>query len=1057
MAQPWPNSDERSTSRNDRAATIDGVRRLTLSRTVTAGVALAAAAGCAGSQAGVRVGAPERGLRAKDLRAPDDVTVKGARILPESVSDGRGWGPGPGGATLAIVAGLRVITWPDGAIAAAGDRLPAAPSTVVEVPERMGGGYLFAMDARLWRADTWLGRTQPLLTIAGPIGQVQIGLDRMYVRSVTGVLIALDPQHGALRDLGPLPSTPTHGGMAALDAWRAVAIADLRGAMLTLDAGSTWRPLALPIEPTEVKALSDGIEVGGLDEARQPQWWEVRPDGQVGRLGSAPGAGDDATAPPKVDPSARTFGARPLATAIEDGWPLTDGTALVARDGALGRIRLSDGELLETVADAFPMKPSRCHPVSLARPRDPGAFAFVCGEARGRTVVYRYAAGEGRLVEMRRFDDAREVLGFGNGALAARGACAESASGGEAAGDEAWCLMPPGGAWTEMHFRGDDVDRARVVVLHDGRVALVRPPRGEDLSTTRITLTDGEHSTHVPVVMPAMRADVARALRVGLWMDGFEERRDGVLGGWVDAGGSVAGIEIALDGQATVGSYIRAASDVFVAGRWGLGWTASRRGMETVDGGMTWKDLDVPDPIVPARATRERACGPVGCLAAGWMRVGWGEPEKVTPKTPPKATYVPPRAMPGLQLTCESLDGKPPEPKPAARPRAGLAGIPTAKPAPFGRWGSSGVITIQMPGLTELPPLLAHAAPAMGADDSGVSIELTSSVERTLHISSLAEVYAWGPKSGDWDQLGRWDVRWAWPFGGWPDVRSTASAPAPWTSIDAARRGLQVNTGAANGWTLATGDDADHALLIVRRLVAPTSTDVVALETDRPPLEVRRPGGDPFPDVEAAARVGGRWVLATVQPPGELPATVVWLVDGGVAREVARLPRIGADRRSALRLARRTDGHAVGLVVDGQNEGERAGVTLWIASVDLESGAVGDPEPLAPSDLSDRTVGPCKGDDPGWQVDVPYMGPVMVHVGSKWQAGLQSPLARMRLSRERACVERVVGSVSPYGVVVPEALVRSPGAQVGLPRDARAIDLAVFSGHSRYALRCSVR
>ena len=435
MAEPWLNSDERSTSREDRAATIDGVRRLTQSPTVTVAVALVAAAGCAGSQAGVRVGAPEHGLREKDLRAPDDVTVKGPRILPESVSDGSAWGEGPAGGTLAIVAGLRVITWPDGAIAAAGDRLPAKPSTAVEVPERMGGGYLFAMDARVWRADSWLGRTQPLLTIAGPIDKVQIGLDRMYARSVSGALIALDPQHGALRDLGPLPATPTHGGVAALDAWRAVSIAALRGAMLTLDAGSTWRPLALPIEPTEARALSDGIAVGGLDEARQPQWWEVRPDGQVGRLASAPGAGDDAAAPPKGDPSARTFGARPLATAIEDGWPLTDGTALVARDGALGRIQLSNGALVESVPDAFPMKPARCHPVSLAGKRDPGAFGFVCGEARGRTVVYRYAPASGRLVELRRFDNAREVLGFGNGALAARGPCAADAVQGEVAGD----------------------------------------------------------------------------------------------------------------------------------------------------------------------------------------------------------------------------------------------------------------------------------------------------------------------------------------------------------------------------------------------------------------------------------------------------------------------------------------------------------------------------------------------------------------------------------------------------------------------------------------------
>ena len=50
---------------------------------------------------------------------------------------------------------------------------------------------------------------------------------------------------------------------------------------------------------------------------------------------------------------------------------------------------------------------------------------------------------------------------------------------------------------------------------------------------------------------------------------------------------------------------------------------------------MTWTELELPEPIAPARAVRERACGPVGCLAAGWMRVGWGEPEKVTPKEPP--------------------------------------------------------------------------------------------------------------------------------------------------------------------------------------------------------------------------------------------------------------------------------------------------------------------------------------------------------------------------------------------------------------------------------------
>ncbi|HEX3343752.1 MAG TPA: hypothetical protein VHS09_04225, partial [Polyangiaceae bacterium] len=814
------------------------MRRARLLRTAAGAVALAAAAGCAGSPAGLRAVSPERGLREAGLRAPDDVTVHGARVLPETVGEKETWGEGPGGGTLAIVAGVRVVTWPDGSLQAASDRLPARPAAAVDVPERMGGGYLFAIDARLWRADAWLGHAEPLLQLPGPIAAVEIGLDRIYVRSASGVLVAVDPRRGALRDLGPLPATPAHGAIAALDAWRAVALGDLRGAMLTLDAGSTWRPLALPIDPADVKVLGDGIAIGGLDESRQGQWWEVRPDGQVGRLAAAPSGSDDAAAAPPTDAAARTFGARPLAAALEDGWPLTDGTAVVARDGALGRIQLSTGALVEAVPDAFPMKPARCHPVPLARPRDPGAFGFVCGEARGRTAVYRFAPATGRLVELRRFDDAREVLASGNGALAARGACDAAAGDAPVPGDQAWCLLPPGGAWTEMHFRGDDVDRARLVVLHDGRVALVRPPRDGDLSTARVTVTDGERSTHVPITMPPLRADVARAVRMGLWMDGFEERRDGVLGGWIDAGGSVAGIEIALDGQATVGSYLRAASDVFVSGRYGLGWTASRRGTETVDGGMTWKDFEVPEPIVPVRATRERACGPVGCLAAGWMRVGWGEPERVAPKPPPKVGYAPPRAAPPLTLACEPLAGKPPAPRAAPPPRGPSPRVSSLPPPPSGRWGPSGVIAMQSPGLSELPAFLAHAAPAMGPDDTGVSVELANALDPSLHAVPLARVYAWGPKGGDWDQLGRWAVRWDWPFGGWPESRVSASTAAPWTSIDAARRGLQGTATGDFGWSVAAGDDADHALLVVRRRASPLQNDVLLLESDRPPLEV---------------------------------------------------------------------------------------------------------------------------------------------------------------------------------------------------------------------------
>jgi hypothetical protein len=1030
------------------------VRSLAAPHTVLLALVLAAGGGCAGSNAALRLEEPGRGLRSRGVGAPDDVTVRGARILPESLDEGHVWGAAAGGGERLIVAGERVVSRADGAIEGAADRLPAAPTGVVEVPERMGGGFLFAMGSRLWRADTWLGRAEPLVSLPNNVVQVQVGLDRVYVRTLSGALFAIDPKLGKLVGLGPLPATPALGHMAALDAWRAVAIADLRGVLLTLDAGSTWRPLALPIEPADVVLLEDSIAVGGNDATHEVQWWEVRPDGQVGRLSGAPSgrAGADEGATP--DPATHVFGARPLATAIADGWPLTDGTALVARDGSLGRVRLSDGALVETARDAFAMKPARCHPLALARKDDPGAFGFVCGQPRGQTAVYRYVAREGRLAESHRWDGPREVLSFGNGALAARGGCAPDANDDATGGDLAFCIMPPGGAWAELHFRGEDVERARPVVLHDGRVALVRPPRGEDLSTLRLTLTDGVHSTHTPVVMPPLRADVARALRIGLWMDGFEERRDGVVGGWVDAGGSVVGVEIAVDGQAKIGSYIRAASDVFVAGRYGLGWTASRRGMETVDGGMTWKDLDVPEPIAPARAPHERACGPVGCLAAGWMRVGWGEPEKQEVKEKPGRGYVVPRVPPRLELQCAGLSGKAPEPrvvKPARRPVAGAQPGPTVS---LGRWGASVLAPGMGAGSTELPPFESRPPPAMGSDDAGLTIELTTAVDRALRSLSLARVYAWGPKSGDWDQLGRWSVAWTWPFGGWPDVRASATAAAPWTSIDNARRAMQVSTGAAGGWLLASGDDPDHALLVVRRLTAVTTTDVITLETDRAPFEVHRAGGEPFPDVEAAQRVGGRWYLATVQPQGELSATVLWLVDGGLAREIARIPRVGTEAHTPVRLARRTDGRALGVLVDSVPDAERGTTRRWVVSVDLESSAVGEPEPLAPVDLTDRGVTVCSGDDTGWEADLPYPGTVVLDGAPKWRTQLQSPLARMRLSRERACVERLTATVDATAFTGAEGLARAGAGAGVVPRGARTVDVGLSSSRMRSSVRC---
>src|SRR6185312_5141373 len=146
-------------------------------------------------------------------------------------------------------------------------------------------------------------------------------------------------------------------------------------------------------------------------------------------------------------------------------------------------------------------------------------------------------------------------------------------------------------------------------------------------------------------------------------LDGFEERRPGVLGGWVEGAGTLVGVEITLDGHVRVGEYVRDAGSPFPAGRFAFGWTASRRGFESTDGGMTWtKDLELPEPIAAPRDVDERACGPVGCLVAGWMRVGWGPTASTaTPKEPPPRVR-PARDMAPLDLACDLVAPDPPAP-----------------------------------------------------------------------------------------------------------------------------------------------------------------------------------------------------------------------------------------------------------------------------------------------------------------------------------------------------------------------------------------------------------
>ncbi|AKU96296.1 hypothetical protein AKJ09_02960 [Labilithrix luteola] len=1034
-------------------------------------------------------------------------------LLADDVEGDQGYGVEADGGVRAMKAGLRIVLSNQGAVSAAEDRFPQTPQTTIALPERLGGGFLFVMGTTLWRADRWLARATPVFTSTQPITRIVPGLDRVYLRA-QNAFVAIDGKTGRVLDLGPWPDGPWVADYAAADGWRAIAITDLRGVLATFDAGASWRSVELPIDARNVYASGENLAIGGIENGRDA-WYELRADGSLARLGQAPreakgktyvtrsskgdtsnqtsrasSSREETYVPDSESTAVRIFGKRPLAAAVEDGWPLTDGTAIVARDGALGRIRLSDGAFVEVVPSAFPLKPARCHPISLTRPNAPGAFGFVCGEPRGATVLYAYDPRAGRLTELKRFDKPRVVTSSGNGAVAVRGACAADADGGTAPRDaprlelpdteaknakngasekpkekapepepvkptepevRPFCVLGLDNQWREVHVRGD-VGDGRVVMLADGKIAVLSPPQSQT-APARLTVLDNGKATTVPIVFPKVSADIARVLRLGVWLDGFEERRPGVVGGWLEAGGSVLGIEVALDGKATPGQYVRDAGMPFVSGRYGFGWSASKRGYETTDGGMTWTTLELPEPLQTAVNTR--ACGPVGCLAAGWLRIGWGNPKKEASPAAPEpwrpSTSV---AAAHVDLACEPLTSLPP-PAPTAK-RNTTPNIRIVH-APF---GSSPVLSSSNFGVADLPSFYSQPGPELREAERGIPVDVTDLVDRSQRgehregIGPLARVYAWGPKTGDWDTQGKWQVKWLSPFAGWPDVRSSISVLPPTAIVDIARPNTMYQS---YNWPFAPGEDTAHAILLVRR---PASHELVPveLEADRAPTVVRRADGEPFADIDAVVRAAGHWFIATpaaVSPTGQ--ATIIWQVDGGAARELTRVTRVMPEngRSSVTRLARRSDGRSIGLVVDGVPTLERSTPTRWVLPIDIETGQHGDPSALGYTDFAGRTLEACPDDLVGWVLDTNVPSVTTRLRLPHGQGSLHGVYGRVRLTSSRACVERLAGlyNGSSEG---PTDLAR-PGARASnVPLKPGELLVTATAAQTRYPLKCTV-
>jgi hypothetical protein len=530
----------------------------------------------------------------------------------------------PDGSRRFVSQGLRMIERPDGSLVAASEFFPPARAiTATALPPRLGGGFLFVANtggsALVYSSGSFTAELTPVTRFDGEVDRLVVGFDRVYVlRARSAVWFAIDPTSGREVDLGSLPPAPGYGSMAFADGWLAAVELPFVGVSATFDAGGTWHPLGL--DHAALSTADGGVLIDTVGRRRL-----LGPSGSIEPVSEPRPSRPGATNRPVIIPSAarRPLGSRPLETAVLHGFPERAGTALVAASGSLLRVRLEDGSILGETRDAYPGV-TPCQAIPLAK--GPG---FVCGEPGAATRLYTYEPPLS-LRELRSFGEPRKVSPNGRGDLVVRGGCAD----GQGA-EPLYCMLP---AARSSYLVSKGSDTERVVALSDGRAAVIEPPRA-GFSGTIALAASGERGPPVRLTFEKPR-DQALLLLVeqGLWLDSLEQAEDGSIRGFIVGATSFVGVRVSLGGKVELAEPEQGLDRAFLSGRFGLAVGRSGGARETTDAGFSWSDVDLASEpeLKPERTFGElNGCTAVGCAFAGWLRVGWGAPERVKRATLP--------------------------------------------------------------------------------------------------------------------------------------------------------------------------------------------------------------------------------------------------------------------------------------------------------------------------------------------------------------------------------------------------------------------------------------
>ena len=428
----------------------------------------------------------------------------------------------------------------------------------------------------------------------------------------------------------------------------------------------------------------------------------------------------------------------------------------------------------------------------------------------GGTALLAYDETEGRLRAVREFATPRLVESPSNGTWLVHGSCGEAA----APSTSTYCVGVPaaGGAgrpeYTWRDARMADEPGAVVTVTTGG--ALVQISSGGSFDDAHLTSTGpGGVAARTPLHLVDPSPAARRMIEHAVWLNGVEERRPGVLSGWVAAEGTVVGIEVEADGAVRVGAQgARPGARLSWPGRYGLGWSRAHNSYETTDGGMTWTPFSAPlpagTPPTCARADLPGASPTAGSVSAG---------ANARPRLARRSVSSPPlrwEAPRPFLLTC--------------RATVPFRRLPArARPLPVDLLGGGDRNPRRQQSRCRRRPSnsASFETPAIGRTDRLFHADIFGAG----HSGAVGRIFAWGPASADWSGQGRWVVRWRSPFGGKTASASSLVAAAPFQDADDARDALGVGRSGPVSFTAVVSDDAAHLLL---RVVHPGRTTEVA-------------------------------------------------------------------------------------------------------------------------------------------------------------------------------------------------------------------------------------